>query len=212
MLIEKECKVCGKAFYVPYRRKNTAKYCSIECRDKSLCGENNVKCCICGKEFHLKPYVIKKNKLGKFCCSRKCLAEYKKIYFRGENNHQFGLKGELNSSFKGKEKPDVNNNIIDIMVYVPNHPFADKSGRVKKHVLVVEENYQRYNQDFFFEQDGSFYLKKGFDVHHIDKNHDNNNVENLQVLTRSQHTAIHSKDKEIIRDKKTGRIIKTILK
>lgn len=30
MLIEKECKVCGKAFYVPYRRKDTAKYCSIE--------------------------------------------------------------------------------------------------------------------------------------------------------------------------------------
>ena len=210
MLVEKVCKICGKTFNVPYGRRNTAKYCSIECRDKSLHGENNVKCCICGKEFHLKPCKIKNRKLDGFCCSRKCFAEYKKIYFKGENNHQYGLKGELNASFKGKELSDKNHNNIDIMVYAPNHPFANKHGRVCKHVLVVEENYKNYNKDFFFEKDGKYYLKKGYNVHHIDKNHNNNSPDNLDVLTRSEHTKIHNKEKEIVRDEKTGRIITTV--
>lgn len=93
------------------------------------------------------------------------------------------------------------------MVYAPNHPFANKHGRIRKHVLVVEENYQKYNKDFFFEKDGKYYLKKGYDIHHIDENHDNNSPENLVVLTRSEHTKIHNKEKEIVRDEKTGRIL-----
>lgn len=201
--MEKICKQCGK----PFKGGTKRMYCSRECSDNSKKAEPNVVCFICGKPFHSKPYHLKKLKLGNPCCSKECMNKYRKIYFKGEGNHQFGLKGELNSSFKGMEIPDVNHNNIDIMVYTPNHPLADKYGRVKKHILIVEENYQRYNPDFFFEKDGKFYLKKGFDVHHIDKNHDNNSVENLQVLTRSEHTAIHNKDREIIRDKKTGRIM-----
>lgn len=34
-------------------------------------------------------------------------------------------------------------------------------------------------------------LPKGSVVHHIDENHENNNPENLQCLTRSEHASIH---------------------
>ena len=37
--------------------------------------------------------------------------------------------------------------------------------------------------------------KKGFDIHHIDKNKMNNSLENLVYLTRSEHTKIHSNGK-----------------
>ena len=63
----------------------------------------------------------------------------------------------------------------------------------KKHILIVEENYQRYNPDFFFEKDGKFYLKKGFDVHHIDKNSLNNDIHNLLVFnTSDDHKRFHN--------------------
>ena len=106
------CKQCGKTFKGETKNR---KYCSKECRDNSKKAEPNVVCYICGKPFHLKNSQLKRLKLGNPCCSRECFSKYKKIYFKGDGNHQFGLKGELNSSFKGKEKPDVNNNNIDIM-------------------------------------------------------------------------------------------------
>lgn len=44
------------------------------------------------------------------------------------------------------------------------------------------------------------YLKPEIDVHHIDKNGLNNNINNLIPLTRSEHTSIHNNEKTIIRD------------
>lgn len=35
-------------------------------------------------------------------------------------------------------------------------------------------------------------IPKGYDVHHIDKNKDNNNIENLQLLTVHEHQMIHA--------------------
>ena len=36
--------------------------------------------------------------------------------------------------------------------------------------------------------------KKGFDIHHIDKNKLNNSLSNLVYLTKSEHTKIHVKN------------------
>lgn len=59
MYITKICEICGKEFKVPHWREN-AKYCSTECRNKSLHGELNCKCEVCGKLMHRKPSWIKK--------------------------------------------------------------------------------------------------------------------------------------------------------
>ena len=172
---------------------------------------NNATCTNCGKEFHLKPYKLAHvtGKCGTFC-SRQCFAEYKKIWFVGENNHQFGLSGSKNASFKGKEIKKRNNTEVDVWVYVPEHKYANQAGRVKKHRLVVEQNYSLFDEKYFEVENGKHFLKPEIEVHHKDLNHDNNDITNLEPLTKSEHVSLHNKMNQIIRDDK-GRIV-TIIK
>lgn len=204
MYINKICKICGKEFKVPHWRKN-AKYCSTECQNKSLHGELNCKCEICGKLMHRKPSWIKRYK--HITCSKECLSKLKSVLYAGENNHQYGLRGEKNSSFKGVEVVRKNNNLFDIFVYDPSHPHADKTGRVSKHRLIVEQNYKLFDPKYFETIDGRVVLKRTSQVHHIDENHNNNDINNLIPVTRSEHTKIHNGEKVIIRDDISGRII-----
>ena len=71
--------------------------------------------------------------------------------------------------------------------------------------MIIEENYQKFNKDVFDKINGVVVLKKEIDVHHIDFNHSNNNVSNLQPMTRGEHTKLHNRRKKIMRDAK-GRI------
>ena len=139
-------------------------------------------------------------------CSKECMNNAKVEFMKGENNHQYGLKGELNASFRGKEIKRKNHNIIDIYVYEPSHPYADANGRVVKHRLVVEQNHELFDDKYFDIINNKYILKKIYSVHHKDHDHNNNDIENLEILTRSEHTLEHLKNKQIIRDSKTGRI------
>ena len=71
------CKTCGKEFQVIDCRESTAKYCSNECQRKSLRGELNCECCVCGKKLHRKAYIINKNNIILSCSRSSCLAELK---------------------------------------------------------------------------------------------------------------------------------------
>lgn len=200
------CKTCGKEFVIPHYRAKKAKYCSVECANESKRGIKNAKCDTCGKMFHVKESQIKRyaRTLGIFC-SRKCLDKAKEKAYSGEGNHQWGLNGELNGSFKGYEVDQINHNNIDIKVYSPKHPFRNKRNRVSKHRLIVEDNYLLFPIDRFVKIEDKFYLKKTFDVHHKDGNHNNNNISNLDVITRSEHSKIHSNQYNLNRDS-LGRI------
>lgn len=63
---------------------------------------------------------------------------------------------------------------------VPEHPFATKNGYVLEHRVVVERNLGRF-------------LTKEEVVHHVDENKHNNKIENLLVLSKSEHTSLHHK-------------------
>lgn len=204
MIIKKICLNCGKEFEVPHWRKNTAKYCSTKCQHESHKKESNCVCEICGKEFHLKPSLLKKYK--HHCCSRECLNKLKSILYTGEENHQYGLKGELNSSFKGKEIVKKNNNLIEIRVYDPTHPYCDKDGRVLKHRLVVEENYKLFDSKYFETVNNRVVLKRSSHVHHLNENHNDNRIENLIPVTKSEHRTIHNLRLVIVRDQINGKI------
>jgi hypothetical protein len=139
-------------------------------------------------------------------CSKDCLNNDRKIKTLGDKNHQFGLKGPLNSSFKGMEIAIINHKNTDILVYSPEHPYADSNGRVLKHRLLVEQNYSLYNLIYFEVINDIKVLKRDIDVHHKNDNHDDNTISNLEPLTKLEHLKVHRKNKQILRDDKTGRI------
>lgn len=207
MEIKKTCLVCGKEFSVQHWRIN-AKYCSASCRQDGLKGKPNVICTNCGKSFHMKPIQQKRYKrtMGYFCC-KECENQYKSKWFTGENNHQYGLKGDKNASFKGMERLRNNNSVTEIEIYAPEHPHADQRGRVLVHHLVVEQYYSMFKSEFFDIIDGKYILNKKYVVHHKDGNHNNNDISNLEIMTRGEHTSHHNRINPMPRDDKNGQFI-----
>lgn len=92
-----------------------------------------------------------------------------------------------------------------------NHPYKGYLDYVPEHRLIIEEHYNLFDKKYFNIIDGKYYLKPEIDVHHIDKNGLNNDINNLIPLTRSEHTSIHNNEKTIIRDV-DGRIKTVVFK
>lgn len=201
------CVICNSEFTRFGKQAETAKTCSRKCLGILFKAKPNTDCTNCGEKFHMKESEKTKYKrnLG-FFCSIKCVSENKKTSYKGVNNHQYGLKGELNKSFKGLVLDRKNHKNFDLYIYVGHkYPGCNKNGRVLYHRYLVNENYFLFEIDFFDKIDGYHILKNKYDVHHINNNHNDNSISNLEVLTRSDHTSLHNKQKTIIRDNK-GRI------
>lgn len=62
--------------------------------------------------------------------------------------------------------------------YAPNHYLANSAGKVYEHTYVMCEAIGRP-------------LNGDECVHHIDRNRTNNNFNNLQLMTRSEHARLH---------------------
>ena len=169
---------------------------------------NNVICTQCGKAFYMKPSQMSRYERREgFFCSKDCFYKHKSGYMTGENNHQWGLKGNLNASFKGGRIRKRNNTQNDIWVYVPDHPFRNRYGRVKYHRYLVERSYSSgiFDPACFIMINGTWYLKPELYVHHKDGNHDNNDINNLQVVTKAEHRRIHNLMNPQAREVETGR-------
>lgn len=202
-MVEKTCKICKKLFNVIDSRKHTAIYCSCSCRQEALKGATNTVCGVCGKEFHLK----KSHKLNENYCSMACKNKSASIKSAGKGNHQYGLKGDLNASFKGLITVRKNNKNYYEHIYFPSHPLADRYGRILNHRYIVEQNKDLFNADLFENKNGFYYLPLMYEVHHKDENSMNNDVSNLQILTKSEHVKLHRLRKCIQRNPINGRII-----
>lgn len=88
--------------------------------------------------------------------------------------------GEKSGNWKG-EKLLASNGYISI--YMPDHPKAGSRKRVYEHRLVMEQHLGRY-------------LTEDEVVHHINGIKTDNRLENLLLLTNSEHIALHAKLKK----------------
>ena len=76
-----------------------------------------------------------------------------------------------------------NGNILGYKYFYDlDHPLANKSGIVYYHRHVVSEKIGRW-------------LKSSEHIHHIDGNRSNNSLNNLKIITLSDHAKIHNPDK-----------------
>ena len=70
------------------------------------------------------------------------------------------------------------------LIYSPNHPNRDSQGRVREHILVMEQKLGRY-------------LKEGEEVHHINHIKHDNRIENLMLFeNHSEHVKFEYKSKK----------------
>lgn len=191
----KKCSNCNEDVEIRHKERLNRKniFCSKECEKiykKNVASQKegylNCECPICKKEFHLKPFQL--NKYPTHYCSKECHRIAKMQYMKGEKNHQYGLKGNRNASWKSDKKTT---NYGYIKIRCLEHPFKDCDGFVFEHRLIAEKFL--LNEENSIEINGRKYLKKEYTVHHKDMNKKNNKLSNLQVMTLKEHTSLHSK-------------------
>ena len=195
------CKNCQKE----HRRKTTLETC-ICCGEKfergilsksKVCKSNhciewykkwfnkpNTVCIVCGCKFWLKSSRINPN--GN-CCCYECSNINRSQKLCGEGNHQYGIKGKDNASYKGEKI--IHNGYVYVYIGF-EHPFADKNGRIREHRFVAEQFLMEEKHKVYI--DGKPYLSPEYCVHHINEDKTDNRPENLQILTKSEHTTLHN--------------------
>ena len=188
------CDFCGNEIQITHSRRQGNKhyFCDKECFQKFK-RKNLIKliCPICETTFYRKKSQVDKLKdVANATCSKECCYKLRKTLYLGENNHQCGLTGSQNSSWKSDERYTHNNKRYKL-IRVENHPFRDQSNFVPEHRLIAEQ--YLLNDINSVEIDGKRYLKPECVVHHIDFDKKNNQVNNLFVFNNeSIHALFHN--------------------
>lgn len=180
------CLICGKASEVPKSRATNYKTCSRTCMGKlaSINNSENVvgSCEVCGGTFKTKASHLARRRT----CSKSCFARLKSVEMVGEGNHQHGKRGEERGrAYKGGRR-------------ISNWGY-----------VLIKAGYDKYEFEHRQIMEAHIGRKLGHDehVHHINGNKQDNRLENLALMTKSEHQSLHAKLSNMPRDKKTQRFI-----
>lgn len=164
-----------------------------------------IRCTNCAVEYSLKPSKV--NRIKNPCCSVSCAAKLRSVMFTGEGNHQFGLKGSLNPTYKSDIRVNQHGYMQIRAVF---HPFKDSGNWCFLHRLVMEQYLKDTGRvDILEPVDGysELYLGKNYIVHHIDGDKTNNVIANLKIMTLAEHSRLHYPEKCIERNPENGQYI-----
>ena len=115
---------------------------------------------------------ISKSQLGKV--SKLKGIKLSKEHRKNISNAKMG-KYRINTEFGGHEKRRKDGYIS---IYLPTHPNCNKEGYVMKHHLVMEKEIGRL-------------IMPNEVVHHKNHIRDDNRIENLELMTHSEHARLH---------------------
>lgn len=142
-----------------------------------------LECKHCGDMFE----ALQCHSFRRSYCSNEC-RESAPDYIKAK---MMRLRGSRNPAWKGVRQRQSNGYVYLVR---PEHPFADQTGRILEHRLVMEE-WLRLNEpnSLFLTKLGSQkYLRPEFIVHHKDEVKSNNVIENLECMTKPQHALLHN--------------------
>lgn len=187
LITSRQCANCGIDVPIYHKKRLTYAniFCSKACEAEFRKSKNlNCECEVCHKKFHRKQSHI--DKYEHQYCSIECHKIAKKQYMAGENNHQFGLKGNLNSSWKSDEKISTYGYKL---IRCLEHPFRNSDDMVFEHRLVAEKYLLTDNNKVTI--DDIDYLSNEYHVHHLDFDRLNNSPDNLYVINKKLHMQFH---------------------
>ena len=121
-------------------------------------------------------------------CSKECCYALRKKLWSGEGNHQWGLKGKLNASWKSDLREQEGRYAL---VRCPNHPYRDDRDMVLRYILVAEEYLLTDDNSTYI--NGERHLKRECVVHHIDFDKTNDDPQNLHIFNNQhEHILFHN--------------------
>lgn len=119
-------------------------------------------------------------------------ADNKYKHFCSKCGSTYGFAGKIGSiSIKNRQESLMGSKSIDssgyISLYVgPNYKYKNTyGGRIREHIYIVQEKMGRQ-------------LEKNEVIHHIDGDKKNNNIDNLDLCTVSEHNNCHAKIEKIV--------------
>lgn len=190
------CNFCKQEFERKKIDSSENHYCSRACLGKAnkerYRKESLMNCDFCGKEFEYRGRHKKRNK--HFYCSRDCSykAKSKKLLVKCDwCNKQFL-----------KKRNDIERTETNFCSTECTHNFHRWSGISGSSPKVEGVPIHRKIMSEYLNRPLNSYEE----VHHIDGNHSNNKIENLELLNKTEHSKVHASIKK--RDN-YGKFIKT---
>lgn len=163
-----KCRICSLE-YEPTRKNQ--QFCSLKCYYKTRVKTPIVKICInCNKSFEINRRAATRDRKARIYCSQNC------AFHNSERNKKISVAriGKFTGVENGKWKGGVS---------ISNGYAVITNGKKRVHRDVMEKFLGRR-------------LLENEIVHHINEDTLDNRIENLQVMSQSEHNTLHKKGKQ----------------